>query len=55
MLPRMKISDSHIVKLVSLKLETSDNEGMFANTLQDGIELLMRSKAIRELALQEHQ
>jgi len=44
MLPRMKISDSHIVKLVSLKQETPDNEQMFASMLQDGIELLIRSK-----------
>ena len=49
LLPRMEVSDAHIVRLVSLKLETSDTEQMFANTLQDGIELLIRSKEIRTL------
>jgi len=43
MLPRMKISDSHIVKLVALKLHTPDTEKMFADSLQDGIEILMRA------------
>lgn len=55
MLPRMKITDSHIVKLVSLKLQTSDNEQMFATTLQDGIEILMRSQSIKAFALKEFQ
>lgn len=55
LLPSMTIRDSHIVKLVELKLQVSDNEKMFANTLQDGIEILMRSQRARAFALKEHQ
>lgn len=33
LLPRMKISDSHIVKLVALKQDTPDNEKGFINVL----------------------
>ena len=50
MLPRMEIKDSHIVKLVQIKNEIPDTNSMFTNMLQDGIELLIRSKAIREMA-----
>ena len=50
MLPRGgEIKDEHIVKLVCLKQDTPDTEKMFMNTLQDGIELLLRSKEIRAL------
>ena len=50
MLPRSgEIRDDHIVKLMCLKQETPDNEKQFMNTLQDGIELLIRSKEIRAL------
>jgi len=49
LLPRMNISDAHIVKLVALKQDTPDNEKTFINTLQDGIELLVRSKQVRAL------
>ena len=44
LLPRMKITDSHIVKLVALKQDTPDNQKQFMNILQDGIELLIRSQ-----------
>jgi hypothetical protein len=51
LLPRYEISDAHIVKLVQLKNETPDNQATFANMLQDGIELLIRSKQVRAHAL----
>jgi hypothetical protein len=54
MLPRMEIKDEHIVKLMELKVETSDNEATFSNMLQDGIELLIRSKTIRDFARQNN-
>lgn len=50
MLPRGgEIKDEHIVKLICLKQDTPDTEKMFMNTLQDGIEILIRSKEIRAL------
>jgi hypothetical protein len=50
MLPRSgEIKDEHIVKLICLKQETPDIEKQFMNTLQDGIELLIRSKEIKAL------
>lgn len=50
MLPRNQVKDEHIVKLLSLKLSNPDNKSMFGNILQDGIELLVRSKEIREFS-----
>ena len=50
MLPRMQIEDRHIVQLMSIKSRVADNNSTFMNMLQDGIELLIRSKRIRELA-----
>ena len=50
LLPRMVVTDEHIVKLIVLKQETPDNEKNFMTILQDGIELLLRSKQIRELS-----
>jgi hypothetical protein len=50
MLPRMgEIKDEHIVRLVCLKQDTPDTDKVFTKTLQDGIELLIRSKEIRAL------
>lgn len=50
MLPRGgEIKDSHIVRLVCLKQDTPDTDKVFTKTLQDGIELLIRSKEIRAL------
>ena len=54
LLPRMEINDSHIVKLIALKLQTPDNNTNFANLLNENIELVMRSKQIREYALNHH-
>jgi hypothetical protein len=46
----MEIKDEHIVKLVSLKIDTPDNSTNFANMLSEGIELVMRSKTVRDYA-----
>lgn len=54
LLPRMEIKDEHIVKLLALKLQTPDNNTNFANLLNENIELVMRSKQIREYALNHH-
>ena len=51
LLPRMAVTDEHIVKLIALKQETPDNEKNMMSILQDGIELLLRTKQIRELNL----
>ena len=50
LLPRLEVKDSHIVKLVSLKKQTPDNESMFANMLNEGVDLLLRTKEIRDFA-----
>ena len=50
MLPRKVIEDRHIVKLITIKSQVADTNAMFNGVLQDGIELLIRSKRIRELA-----
>jgi len=50
LLPRMKIEDSHIVKLLQLKARVADNNAKLSNMLQDGIEIMVRSKTIREIA-----
>ena len=50
LLPRIgDIKDEHIVRLVCLKQDTHDTDKVFTNILQDGIELLVRSKEIRAL------
>lgn len=50
MLPKhYEIKDEHIVRLVCLKQDTHDTDKVFMNTLQDGIELLIRIKEIRAL------
>ena len=51
LLPRMEIKDEHIVKLLALKLQTADNNTNFANLLNENLELVMRSKQVREYAL----
>ena len=47
----MEINDDHIVKLLALKLSIPDNNTNFANLLNEGLELVMRSKQVREFAL----
>ena len=53
LLPRIEIKDSDIVKLVSLKISTPDNNSNFIKEINDFIELLVRSKTVREYA-REH-
>jgi len=50
LLPRMEVSDAHIVRLVELKLETADTQGPFGKVIQNGIESLLQSKNVREYA-----
>ena len=44
LLPRMHVEDSHIVKLLAIKQDTPDTKRQLHNVLQDGIELLLRTK-----------
>ena len=53
LLPRLAVTDEHIVKLVVLKQDTPDTEKNFMIIIQDGLELLLRTKLIRELAMQQ--
>ena len=50
LLPRMDIKDEYIVKLTSLKLKTPDSHSKFINLMNEGIEILLRTKEIRALA-----
>ena len=52
LLPRMEIKDEHIIKVLSLKLKTADVNSNFSRMLNEAIELLMRSKEVREFAKQ---
>lgn len=51
MLPRLAVRDSHIVRLVTLLQDTPDTQKMFAETLRDGIDLLVRTQTIRAFAI----
>lgn len=53
MLPRMDIREEHIISLIELKLKTPDTSSPLINMLTDGIEILMRIKQIREMALKD--
>ena len=46
----MQVEDGHIVKLVSIKSQVPDTNTSFTNVLQDGVDVLLRSKNIRDLA-----
>lgn len=50
LLPTMQIADCHIVKLVSMKADTADNDKKFSTMLQDGIEVLVRCMEVRNFA-----
>ena len=50
LMPRLDIKDEHIVKMMQLKLQTPDRNTGFINQLNEGIELMIRSKAVREFA-----
>ena len=43
-LPRMEVKDEHIVRLMMLLQNAPDTEQMYADTLKDGIDLMLRSK-----------
>ena len=49
----MVIKDEHIVRLLALKLSVADNNTNFANLLNEGLELVMRSKLVREFSLKQ--
>lgn len=53
MRPTQEILDSHIVKLVTIKGNIPDTESAYKKALEENIELLIRCKTLRELALQE--
>jgi len=53
LLPTFEIDDSQIVQLVTLKNDTPDNEGPFANMLQDAIERLIKYKLTRNYAREQ--
>ena len=55
LLPRMEIEDSHIVQLLAVKAGVPDVNGNFANLLSENIELMLRSKLIREFATKQLQ
>jgi len=53
LLPRMEVKDEHIVRLVTMKAKTHDTEKIFMNLLNDGIELLVRTKELRRIASED--
>ncbi len=42
LLPRIVVKDAYIVRLVTLLQEVPDNDQMFAETLKDGLDILIR-------------
>ena len=50
LLPRMEITNEQIVRMLALKLSIPDNNTNFANLINEGLELVMRSKSVREFA-----
>ena len=44
LMPRMVVTDHHIVRLVSILQDTPDTEQMFSETLRDGVDLLVRTQ-----------
>ena len=46
----MRIEDRHIVKLISIKSLVPDTNKMYVKVLQNGIELLVKSRLVREKA-----
>lgn len=55
LLPRMAVKDAHIVRLVTLLQDVPDNDQMFAETLKDGLDVLIRIQQVRALANNELQ
>lgn len=52
MRPTMEITDTHIVKLVTLKGNIPDTNSAYKKQLEESIELLVRAKTLREMALE---
>ena len=50
MMPKMKVTDAHIVRLLTILQDTPDNEQMFRDTMQDGLDSLVRMQQCRALA-----
>ena len=50
MRPTMEITDSHIVKLVTIKGNVPDTNSAYKKQLEESIELLIRAKTLREMA-----
>ena len=46
----MEVKDEHIVKLLALKQQNPDVNTNIGNLYNEGIELLMRTKAVRDFA-----
>lgn len=53
MRPSLEILDSHIVKMVTIKGNVPDTDGAYKKVLDENIELLIRCRNLRELALTE--
>lgn len=53
MRPTHEILDSHIVKMVTIKGNIPDTDSAYKKTLEENIELLIRIKTLREMAMQE--
>jgi len=53
MRPTMEILDSHIVKLVAIKGNVPDTSSAYKKQLEENIELLIRCKTLREMAVQD--
>jgi len=51
LLPRVEIKDEDIVTLMTLKLQQSDTNANNVRILNEGIELLIRSKEVRKAAI----
>jgi len=55
LLPRMRVNDHYIVRLVSILQDTPDIENTFRETLRDGIDSLVKTQQIRAFAQNELQ
>lgn len=55
LLPLRVIKDSYVVRLISTLNDTPDTEQMFSETVRDGIDMLIKSRQIREFAQSDSQ
>lgn len=51
MRPTMEILDSHIVKMVTINGNVPDTDSSYKKQLEENIELLIRCKTLREMAM----